>query len=243
MADGTAKTKQADPIADPTARLYAAIAEAQRVARGVEKSSVNPFHRYHYAGTEAMILEAKDAMAQTGLALVIVSSRIYSDGTRLEGEKGKEREAPQHFIASRWRVLHKDGGSLDTEEVCWPIVPEKGRPLDKATAAARTASLGYMLRDVLMLARVEEGTDLDHPSRDDRSHHDDDRDAGPPPPRDSRPPPASHEQRTAILDALEAQGIKRAEASAEVQKIVGHAGPLTKPEADRVLKTIKERAR
>lgn len=151
----------------PSVLLREALVEAQRIARGVEKTSTNAFHRYNYAGTESIILEAKDAMSVAGLALVPRGARVFSVGTRMEpaDEKNKlpMREAPQFFLAKKWTLVHRGGGELDLEEQVWPVVPEKGRPLDKAFAAADTAALGYLLRSVLMLARVEEGTDLDHP--------------------------------------------------------------------------------
>ena len=49
-----------------------------------------------------------------------------------------------------------------------PIIPDKGRPMDKAVATARTYALGYMLRDLLLLPRVEPSADVD--ARDDRGH-------------------------------------------------------------------------
>ena len=48
----------------------------------------------------------------------------------------------------------------------WPIIPEKGRPWDKAHAGALTSSLAYFLRDLLLMPRVEEGTDMDSGDRD-----------------------------------------------------------------------------
>jgi hypothetical protein len=209
---------------NPTALLLQSLVEAQRIARGVEKTQVNAFHRYSYAGTESIILEAKEAMAQTGLALIPRGARMFSIGTRMEPSADPKvpREVPQLFLARRWSLVHQGGGTLELEEQVWPIVPEKGRPLDKAVAAADTASLGYLLRNVLMLARVEEGTDLDHAARD-------------APARDA----ATDDQRRAILEALEAIGVPRAGASKHVADVVGHAGPLTAKEAVRVLESIR----
>jgi hypothetical protein len=39
----------------------------------------------------------------------------------------------------------------------WPVTLERGRPLDKAVAIASTSSLGYLLRDLLLMARVDPG--------------------------------------------------------------------------------------
>ncbi len=48
----------------------------------------------------------------------------------------------------------------------WPIVPERGRPLDKAIASAKTSSLGYLLRDLMVAPRVLPGDDMDDSARD-----------------------------------------------------------------------------
>lgn len=228
------------PTQNATALLLQSLVEAQRIARGVEKTQVNPFHRYNYAGTESIILEAKDAMAQTGLALIPRGARVFSIGTRLEPSSDPKapREVPQLFLAKRWSLVHQGGGVLELEEQVWPVVPEKGRPLDKAVAAADTASLGYLLRNVLMLARVEEGTDLDHPSREDHGphhHHAAPQKEAPSP----APDVATPEQRRAILEQLEAQGVGRADAAKHVADIVGHGGALSAKEADQVLAALK----
>ena len=44
----------------------------------------------------------------------------------------------------------------------WPIVTGKGKPLDKAVASARTSSLGYLIRDLLVAPRVHPTDDMDH---------------------------------------------------------------------------------
>jgi hypothetical protein len=144
---------------NPQAELFAALSRAQAVAVSVEKDATNKFHKYNYASAEAMIAEAKAALASAGLA-VVPSSSMLREPKVFEREQGAFA-----VLLAEWVVVHADGGSLPI--ACeWPVIPEKGRPLDKALAAARTASLGYLLRDLLQLPRVEEGTDLDHDSRD-----------------------------------------------------------------------------
>ncbi len=212
---------------NPTALLLQSLVEAQRIARGVEKTQHNAFHRYAYAGTESIILEAKEAMAQTGLALIPRGARMFSIGTRMEpsADPKAPREVPQLFLARRWSLIHQAGGTLELEEQVWPVVPEKGRPLDKAVAAADTASLGYLLRNVLMLARVEEGTDLDHPARDAAAQN-----------------VATADQRRAILGALDELGVPRADAGRYVADVLGHGGTLTGKEAVRVLSSIRAKS-
>jgi hypothetical protein len=225
--------------ADQMTQLLAGLAEGQRIARNVEKTSLNPFHRYHYAGTEAMILEAKETMGAVGLALIPRGARMFSLGTRSEGDPKAPREVPQLFLAKRWSLAHKAGGLLELEEQVWPVVPEKGRPLDKAVAAADTASLGYLLRNVLMLARVEEGTDLDHPSRDEhrgRQQHDD-RD-----PRDDGPALMSTDQRAEITRLFDVIGVPKADRGKRVAEIVGHKNNPTADDAANVIAELHAEA-
>jgi len=44
--------------------------------------------------------------------------------------------------------------------ICWPVVPDRGRPPDKALASALTTSLAYLLRDLLLMPRVDPADDL-----------------------------------------------------------------------------------
>lgn len=143
--------------------LYAAVAKAQAHARGVEKDSTNTFHRYKYASAESLIAEAKDALAVADLGLIPQRSWVEKGDKpfgEIEGKGGSVGTLHAH-----WLLVHAGGGVLELETQ-WPVTPEKGRPIDKAVAAARTASLGYLLRDLLQLPRVEEGTGLDEDSRD-----------------------------------------------------------------------------
>jgi hypothetical protein len=144
--------------------LYAAVAKAQAHARGVEKDSTNTFHRYKYASAESLIAEAKDALAVADLGLIPQRSWVEKGDKpfgEIEGKGGSVGTLHAH-----WLLVHAGGGVLELETQ-WPVTPEKGRPIDKAVAAARTASLGYLLRDLLQLPRVEEGTGLDDDNRDD----------------------------------------------------------------------------
>jgi hypothetical protein len=63
------------------------------------------------------------------------------------------------FLVRQFLLLHTSGEErvLSTS---WPVVPDKGRPLDKATASAATTSLAYLLRDLLLAPRVDPSDDL-----------------------------------------------------------------------------------
>lgn len=156
----------------PTPKLAAALVAAQMESRGVTKDKKNDFHRYNYASTETLIIEAQGSLHSHGLALHPANSEIVavaaSGGAVIPPDKGQSFPldlCTVLILRRRWRLTHTSGEAIEWGQD-WPIVPERGRPLDKATAAADTASLGYTLRDLLLLARVEKGTDLDDDSRD-----------------------------------------------------------------------------
>lgn len=131
----------------PLGSLAAALSTAQQRCRGVPKDATNSYHRYKYASAEAVIAEAKAALADSGLALVPTSQAVV--------EKGQDRfELMRSFL-----LLHSSGESLPIS-VEWPIIVEKGRPLDKATAIGTTLSLAYLLRDLLLMPRVDPEDDL-----------------------------------------------------------------------------------
>lgn len=125
--------------------LAKALATAQQKCRAVEKDAYNTFHRYHYASAEAIIAQAKDALAESGLALLPVEQTL--SGFAREGEGRFE-------LVRRFCLLHSSGEWMPIS-CAWPVCPEKGRPLDKATAIAATLSLSYLLRDLLLMPRVD----------------------------------------------------------------------------------------
>jgi pyruvate/2-oxoglutarate dehydrogenase complex dihydrolipoamide acyltransferase (E2) component len=127
-----------------------ALSQAQQKCRAVEKDGWNAFHRYHYASSESIIAEAKDALADSGLALIPLEQTI--DGHEKTGEARFE-------LRRRFCLLHSSGEWLPIN-VAWPVCPEKGRPLDKAAAIAATQSLAYLLRDLLLMPRVEAEDDM-----------------------------------------------------------------------------------
>jgi hypothetical protein len=167
MADGTkASTDTAEQ------QLFKAMARAQASAKGVEKDGWNQHNRYGYASAEAIIRETKPDLAAEGFSIIPLSSEIIVNP--LVRETTNKDGKPVNLgsvgtLRTTFMLCHVGGHSVKIARD-WPIVPENGRPSDKAVAGADTASLGYFLRDLLLLPRVEPGTDLD---ADTREHHDD----------------------------------------------------------------------
>lgn len=129
------------------ANLAGALALAQQKCGAVKKDARNTHHGYSYASAEAVIAEAKRALADTGLALVPSEQSLE----RLEGG-GYE-------LVRKFLLLHVSGESL-VLGCAWPVIEERGRPVDKATAISATASLSYMLRDLLLMPRVKAEEDM-----------------------------------------------------------------------------------
>jgi hypothetical protein len=126
--------------------LLAAIAQCKPVPKGAR----NDFHKYAYAEADAIIEEGRAALLAGGCALLPVSASL----------NGSEREGPDRFELVRVFVLIHSSGQAVPLQVTWPVVPDRGRPLDKATAAADTLSLAYLLRDLLLMNRVDPADDV-----------------------------------------------------------------------------------
>lgn len=135
------------------AELFKALAAAQKEARGVEKAGVNAHHRYKYASAEDMIAESR-VLNEHGLSLFPTRYDVVHRDDRL-------------VLVAEYTLAHESGQSVSIKSDT-PVIPQKGRPEDKAVATAKTYDLGYTLRGVLKIPRIEEGTDVD--ARDD-SHY------------------------------------------------------------------------
>lgn len=144
------------------AKLAASLLLAQRHIEGVTKSKTNQFHRYAYASAEDMIAAAREALNTAGLALVIESSLFVPADPPLEpGAVGVCGRVAQEYV-----LLHESGESWQFVSSA-PAVVEKGRPQDKAEAAAKTFDIAYFLRGLLLIPR-EDDEPVD--ARDDRRH-------------------------------------------------------------------------
>ena len=140
------QTEDDDPIAamggPVSASLDGALLEAQRLIRGVRKGSRNDYHRYNYASAEDMIAESRKVLLAAGLVAPRESwSLAHRDSVWI--------------ITSTMRIAHPVSGESRLVTTEYPIVPEKGRPLDKAANASLSTSYAYWLRDLLQIPRVE----------------------------------------------------------------------------------------
>ena len=139
--------------------IYAALGQATATASAVGKRSKNEHHRYQYASSEHVIEEARDALHTNGLAFycweatVTALCEIETESVDPDGVLRKQRTT-QWQVRCVYRLTHSSGEHLDIESST-PIMPEKGRPLDKALATAKTYDLAYTLRSLLLLPRLD----------------------------------------------------------------------------------------
>jgi len=166
----TAEELLPSPSAPIVPSIDGAILLAQQALDKVGKDSTNKFHNYNYTSSEGMLSACRSALHSAGLIVRRTHWRIDPS----IGEFGT--------LISDIVVAHPASGASIVDNVMWPIVPEKGRPLDKALAGALTTSLNYFLRDLLQVPREEETMD----TRNDKEYE-----PRRPAPAPSRPAPAS----------------------------------------------------
>jgi len=136
--------------------LAAALVAAQAAAESVGKEATNKFHNYKYASAEAIMVESRLALNSAGLATLMERWELLPPT-----HDGAPERVKVHFL-----TLHAHSDQTLKGETEYFVMPEKGRPEDKATATALTYAEGYYLRGLLCLPRVEEGSQVD--DRDDR---------------------------------------------------------------------------
>lgn len=127
--------------------LAKALSEARDRCKTAHKDSRNEYHKYDYASSEAVLQAAAEALHGSGLAILPVRSWMTAIDSSL-------------FLQRQFLVAHVSGECMPLELRDWPVIPERGRPLDKAYAGALTTSLAYFLRDLLGMPRVDPEDDV-----------------------------------------------------------------------------------
>lgn len=139
---------------ETTTTLRAALLDAQRAIHAVGRDAKNSYHNYNYTSAESIVVHCRAALNSAGLTLTRASEYEFSPDSTI-------------WIRSVWTL----SAATDTSEqhtTVWPVIPDKGRPIDKAFAGALTSSLAYYLRDLLLVPRADEDESMDR--RDDTKH-------------------------------------------------------------------------
>lgn len=177
----TARIKMTDQKVANTL-LPAALVKAQAEVKVALKGSTNTFHHYKYASAEEVLTVGRDALNDNGLSFSPTEETIIAlpAGVNADDMGG----AP--CILRIVFLLEHTSGESRTMETHVPVCPERSkqggwsRPLDKALFGARTESLGYALRDLLLIPRVDAPNVSGRGDNGDRQ--------APPQNRDQRPP-------------------------------------------------------
>ena len=147
--------------------IAAAIVQAQIACAAAIKDGTNKHHDYGYASAEQRITLGKAALNSAGLALLPFS------WARIPGE-------PYDVMMIRWLLVHESGPSLELQTQT-AVIPQGGRPMDKAEATAQTYATGYLYRLVCAIPNSDKSEDVDQ--RDDTKHQE----PTPRPRRETRP--------------------------------------------------------
>jgi hypothetical protein len=137
-------------------KLTDALAQARDRCKSASKDGENKHHQYRYASADEVVATASEALAGSGLALIFTKQEMSVMG------QGQLAYYALHRVVF---LSHASGEFAPLEIKGWPVIPDRGRPLDKAFAIALTSSLAYLLRDLLQMPR---GTDSDVSAQDDR---------------------------------------------------------------------------
>lgn len=138
-------------------KLPAALVKAQSEVKAALKGSTNAHHGYRYASAEEVLTVGRDALNDNALTLSPVSE-LFAPLPGLPGEA--EAGGAVYLLHTVYQLQH-ESGEARTIETHVPICPERAksggwaRPLDKALFGARTEALGYLLRDLLLIPRVD----------------------------------------------------------------------------------------
>ena len=142
----------------PSNPLYAELLAAQAELVSIGHDSKNAFHKYAYTSSEHMISVVRPILIKNGL--------VFAE--RETGVNVSETDNDRAVVTSECVLAHPDSGMEVSIISTFPAISERGRPLDKAVAGARTVNIGYALRGLMNLPRGEEAAAPDQ--RDDTKY-------------------------------------------------------------------------
>lgn len=131
------------------------LAIAQAKATTVESDGYNAHHKYYYPTIAAIACKAREAMDAGGLFLTRLSAQLVPLPKWL-GNTGAAA-----MVECRYILGHRSGHRLPIIRVSAPVIPERGRPLDKATAGAITLAHRYLLAGLFNMGWCDPSEDPD----------------------------------------------------------------------------------
>lgn len=139
---------------EPAQLLWAAMAQARAAMTPLVKDSENNFHNYRYTSADTMIGSGSRCLAAHGLSLIVQDAAL-------------DTESSPNILVATLLLAHSGGGTVRMSHHM-AVLPDKGRPHDKALCSARTVLLAYCYRDVLGIERPDSDDDI--AGRDDTAY-------------------------------------------------------------------------
>lgn len=180
-----------------TPDLLIALAAAQKDVGHLRRDARNAYGGYNYVSSETMIAEARDALHKNGL--VFIPACVALSAHPVSG----------HALTLLARVYHPASNGSLSISFDSSVHQSKGQGLDKSDASAHTFLLNYMLRDLLLVPRVDKDVEVD--ARDDSGYD----------------PSNKAQPATADLGSLDASSfierMRKCNTVDELQKVAGQA--------------------
>ena len=138
--------------------VYHALKAAQQDLQNISKDGKNKHMGYAFTSAETMIRESREALHKNTLCLVPNQVTLEPYATSEHGDSVMVKQSWYLILVDETNdrpITTADQMMLPLERV-WTAVPTRGQPTDKTVASAMTASLSYLLRDLLLLPRGDE---------------------------------------------------------------------------------------
>lgn len=126
--------------------VFEAVLAAQNEAKAVEKDAENRHDGYSYASVEAIVKDVRPVLIKHGIIVLTTGSQYVQDGQ-------------QPYMSCKYKVLHVPTSTDFECDHDLPVSPPRANQVNKGAAASKTSNLGYFLRDLLLLPRIDHDID------------------------------------------------------------------------------------
>jgi hypothetical protein len=147
--------------------LWAKLLKAQAAIKPVAKEGKNQHFGYAYATAEDVLTEARRVLGEAGL---VARRGAWTLGPLPEGlatkrdtnkDTGAVVEQNDGMITIAFDLIDPESGEMQTDVLPFPLVLERGKPLDKSLKAAITTAESDWLVGLLLIPRGGADVDVD----------------------------------------------------------------------------------
>jgi hypothetical protein len=123
------------------ASLAAALAIARDRCLPAEKDAYHSYHNYWYASSDSVLKSGNAALQGSGVSLIPINHVLKIVGTGNTAHYELERN---------WLLVHSSGESLALKTP-WPVLPERGKPLNVSIKIAMKESMAMLVQGLLQI--------------------------------------------------------------------------------------------